>query len=212
MPLGDEVTVVHRRADADPYAVQAADGTAARGRGPYGAHHVVRRTGPRAVARRYRAGLISGRHRRRKKRCGPCGRPSGAISRPAATGSRTGRVAGRDTVALDGVGDDGLFHAAQTLRQLIGRRAAGPAVAGRRRARLAGHGRYAARPRASTDNPGATEQRLAQLDFMGRTKQNRYLYAPGDDAFRQARWRDPYPADAAGRIPGAGRTRRGATM
>jgi hyaluronoglucosaminidase len=29
---------------------------------------------------------------------------------------------------------------------------------------------------------------------MGRTKQNRYLYAPGDDPYRQARWREPYPA------------------
>ncbi|RDG39700.1 glycoside hydrolase family 20 zincin-like fold domain-containing protein, partial [Streptomyces corynorhini] len=28
-----------------------------------------------------------------------------------------GAVDGRDTIALDGVGDDGLFHAAQTLRQ-----------------------------------------------------------------------------------------------
>ena len=39
------------------------------------------------------------------------------------------------------------------------------------------------------------QERLEQLDFLGRTKQNRYLYAPGDDPFRQAaRWRDPYPA------------------
>ncbi|WP_307840609.1 beta-N-acetylglucosaminidase domain-containing protein [Streptomyces sp. G44] len=43
--------------------------------------------------------------------------------------------------------------------------------------------------------PWTREQRLAQLDFMGRTKQNRYLYAPGDDLYRQARWREPYPAE-----------------
>ncbi|RDG35220.1 beta-N-acetylglucosaminidase domain-containing protein, partial [Streptomyces corynorhini] len=43
--------------------------------------------------------------------------------------------------------------------------------------------------------PWTRSQRLAQLDFMGRTKQNRYLYAPGDDPYRQARWRDPYPAE-----------------
>jgi hyaluronoglucosaminidase len=35
---------------------------------------------------------------------------------------------------------------------------------------------------------------LAQLDFLGRTKQNQYLYAPGDDSYRQEQWRDPYPA------------------
>ena len=30
-----------------------------------------------------------------------------------------GRVDGRPTVALDGVGEDGLFHGVQTLRQLV---------------------------------------------------------------------------------------------
>ncbi|MFD7088270.1 beta-N-acetylglucosaminidase domain-containing protein [Streptomyces sp. NPDC059896] len=105
-----------------------------------------------------------------------------------------GTVAGRATVALDGVGEDGLFHAAQTLRQLIVRRTADrPAVPG-----------VVVRDWPGTALRGTTEgfygqpwdhrQRLAQLDFMGRTKQNRYLYAPGDDPYRQARWRDPYPA------------------
>lgn len=42
--------------------------------------------------------------------------------------------------------------------------------------------------------PWSRADRLAQLDFMGRTKQNRYLYAPGDDPYRRARWREPYPA------------------
>lgn len=35
---------------------------------------------------------------------------------------------------------------------------------------------------------------------MGRTKQNRYLYAPGDDLYRQARWREPYPAQQRARF------------
>ncbi|QIP86473.1 hyaluronidase [Streptomyces sp. Tu 2975] len=100
-----------------------------------------------------------------------------------------GRVADRDTVALDGVGEDGLFHGVQTLRQLVDagtvagvvvRDWPGTAVRGTTEG-FYGH-------------PWNREQRLAQLDFMGRTKQNRYLYAPGDDPFRQTRWRDPYPA------------------
>ncbi len=105
-----------------------------------------------------------------------------------------GQVAGRDTVALDGVGADGLFHAAQTLRQLV--------THGDGRKQLAS---VAVRDWPGTAVRGTTEgffgqpwsqaQRLAQLDFMGRTKQNRYLYAPGDDPYRQARWRDPYPAE-----------------
>ncbi|WP_206352704.1 beta-N-acetylglucosaminidase domain-containing protein [Streptomyces sp. Z423-1] len=95
-----------------------------------------------------------------------------------------------DTVTLTGTGPDGLFHAVQTLRQLLRpdgtitgaavRDWPGTAVRGTT------EGFYG--------EPWTREQRLAQLDFMGRTKQNRYLYAPGADLYRQARWREPYPA------------------
>ncbi|WP_406739902.1 beta-N-acetylglucosaminidase domain-containing protein [Streptomyces atratus] len=100
-----------------------------------------------------------------------------------------GRIAGRDTVAVDGLGEDGLFHGVQTLRQLIRdgsvagvtvRDWPGTAVRGMT------EGFYG--------QPWTREERLAQIGFMGRTKQNRYLYAAGDDPYRQARWREPYPA------------------
>ncbi|MEU0588812.1 beta-N-acetylglucosaminidase domain-containing protein [Streptomyces sp. NPDC006132] len=94
-------------------------------------------------------------------------------------------------VTLTGTGEDGLFHAVQTLRQLL--RPDGTITAA------------VVRDWPGTAVRGITEgfygtawthrQRLAQLDFMGRTKQNRYLYAPGDDLYRQARWREPYPAE-----------------
>ncbi|MFD5817159.1 beta-N-acetylglucosaminidase domain-containing protein [Streptomyces sp. NPDC127038] len=107
-----------------------------------------------------------------------------------------GSVEGRDTVALAGVGEDGLFHAVQTLRQLLG---AGGRIAGAvvrdwpgTAVRGVTEGFYG--------SPWTPEQRLAQLDFMGRTKQNRYVYAPGDDLFRQARWREPYPAGERARF------------
>ncbi|WP_428954652.1 beta-N-acetylglucosaminidase domain-containing protein [Streptomyces sp. cg35] len=101
-----------------------------------------------------------------------------------------GHVSGRPTVAMEGIGDDGLFHAAQTFRQLVqGRTVAGAVVRDWPGTAVRGltEGFYG--------TPWTTGQRLAQLDFMGRTKQNRYLYAPGDDLFRQARWREPYPAE-----------------
>ncbi|HET6858640.1 MAG TPA: beta-N-acetylglucosaminidase domain-containing protein [Streptomyces sp.] len=108
-----------------------------------------------------------------------------------------GQVAGRDTVALDGVGDDGLFHAVQTLRQLV--RGEGGGAGAEEIAGALVRDWPGTAVRGMTEGfygqPWALEQRLAQLDFMGRTKQNRYLYAPGDDPYRQARWRDPYPAD-----------------
>ena len=100
-----------------------------------------------------------------------------------------GQADGRDTVAMEGVGDDGLFHAVQTLRQLVsGRKVAGVVVRDWPGTAVRGmtEGFYG--------TPWTREQRLAQLDFMGRTKQNRYLYAPGDDLYRQARWRETYPA------------------
>ncbi|MEV3855325.1 beta-N-acetylglucosaminidase domain-containing protein [Streptomyces sp. NPDC050095] len=101
-----------------------------------------------------------------------------------------GRTSGRPSVALEGVGDDGLFHAVQTLRQLIrGREVAGVVVRDWPGTVVRGltEGFYG--------TPWTTGQRLDQLDFLGRTKQNRYLYAPGDDLYRQARWRETYPAD-----------------
>ncbi|MEJ8644342.1 glycoside hydrolase family 20 zincin-like fold domain-containing protein [Streptomyces sp. MS1.HAVA.3] len=62
-----------------------------------------------------------------------------------------GRPGGRDTVALAGVGEEGLFHAAQTLRQLL---AAGR---GKVPGSWCGTGRplrCAGSPRASTDSRG----------------------------------------------------------
>ncbi|WP_329616217.1 beta-N-acetylglucosaminidase domain-containing protein [Streptomyces brevispora] len=101
-----------------------------------------------------------------------------------------GPVAGRDTVAVDGLGDDGLFHAVQTLRQLI----RGGSVAG-----VTVRDWPSSAVRGMTEGfygqPWTQEERLSQLGFMGRTKQNRYLYAAGDDPYRQARWREPYPAE-----------------
>ncbi|QKV94952.1 beta-N-acetylglucosaminidase domain-containing protein [Streptomyces sp. NA02950] len=107
----------------------------------------------------------------------------------------TGSVDGRPTAALSGVGPDGLFHAVQTLRQLLVERRGqdGKAFAG-----VAVRDWPGTAVRGTTEgfygSPWSRADRLAQLDFMGRTKQNRYLYAPGDDPYRQSRWRDPYPA------------------
>lgn len=108
-----------------------------------------------------------------------------------------GRIGGQDTIALAGTGDDGLFHGVQTLRQLVTKgatpaaRATAPGVQIRDWPGTAVRGMT----EGFYGTPWTREQRLDQLDFMGRTKQNRYLYAPGDDLYRQARWREPYPAD-----------------
>ncbi|MFJ5634485.1 beta-N-acetylglucosaminidase domain-containing protein [Streptomyces goshikiensis] len=103
-----------------------------------------------------------------------------------------GRTGGRDTVALAGVGEDGTFHAAQTLRQVLaGGKGKIPGVLVRD---------WAIAPvRGITEGfygqQWTREQRLAQLDFMGRTKQNRMLLAPGDDTYRTTGWREEYPQE-----------------
>ncbi|WP_328581992.1 beta-N-acetylglucosaminidase domain-containing protein [Streptomyces sp. NBC_00370] len=187
VPLGDEVAVV-AAADADPYAVEAVKHLLSQA----GARIV--RTLPSAAAAASVPGpvvLMGGTEARSALRA--LRAPESADLPSGGYRIAVGGVAGRGTIALDGVGDDGLFHAAQTLRQLVVKQPAGPVVPG-----------VVVRDWPGTAVRGTTEgfygtpwdqrQRLAQLDFMGRTKQNRYLYAPGDDPYRQAQWRDPYPA------------------
>ncbi|WP_406865318.1 beta-N-acetylglucosaminidase domain-containing protein [Streptomyces sp. HUAS MG47] len=192
--LGTEATLL-ADADADPYAVAAlrevlraagvhtvytagAGATAPAGRGP-----VFRLGGPsghgasgaaealRALRAPERTDLPRGGYR-----------------------LATGRVQGRDTVALDGVGPDGLFHAVQTLRQLVTERTGGGREIPGVRVRDWPGSAVRGMTEGFYGRPWTGEQRLAQVDFLGRTKQNRYLYAPGDDPYRQVLWREPYPA------------------
>ncbi|MEV6328569.1 beta-N-acetylglucosaminidase domain-containing protein [Streptomyces sp. NPDC051909] len=179
VPLGTEVTLLVAP-EADPYATEALRG-------------VLRAAGVRTVH-----GTLPGR--------GPLIRFGDSVETDTALralkapergdlpdgGYRlaTGRLAGRDTVVVDGAGEDGLFHAVQTLRQLIGPKGTVPGVVVRDWPGTAVRGLT----EGFYGQPWTPAERLAQIDFMGRTKQNRYLYAPGDDPYRRALWREPYPA------------------
>ncbi|MFG2207620.1 beta-N-acetylglucosaminidase domain-containing protein [Streptomyces sp. NPDC048638] len=188
VPLGREATLV-AAPDADPYALDVVRGLL-RDAGVRTVHEVA--PGDRLPS----AGPVI------KAGGKPAADALRALKAPArgdlpAGGYRlaVGKVAGRDTAALDGVGPDGLFHAAQTLRQLV---TEGP-DGGHQLASVAVRDWPGTAVRGTTEGffgqPWSRAQRLAQLDFMGRTKQNRYLYAAGDDPYRQSRWREPYPAD-----------------
>ncbi|MGW1013639.1 beta-N-acetylglucosaminidase domain-containing protein [Streptomyces termitum] len=183
--LGDRVTLV-ADPDADPYALAELRELLARAgvrtvhEGLPGAGPVVRASGPSGAA----AGAV----------LDAFGAPARGDLPGGGYRLATGRAGGRETVALDGVGEDGLFHAVQTLRRLLGEGPDGvggtvPGVVVRdwpgTAERGVAEGFYG--------TPWTTEQRLAMVDFLGRTKQNRYLYAPGDDPYRAARWREPYP-------------------
>ncbi|HEY8979029.1 MAG TPA: beta-N-acetylglucosaminidase domain-containing protein, partial [Streptomyces sp.] len=104
-------------------------------------------------------------------------------------------ASGRGTLALAGAGTAGTFYAAQTLRQLLtGRRLPDVTVRDWPAAGLRGaiEGFYG--------TPWSHADRLAQLDFYGRTKQNVYVYSPKNDAYLRARWRDEYPPAALAQL------------
>ncbi|MGW7082598.1 beta-N-acetylhexosaminidase family protein [Streptomyces sp. NPDC054871] len=96
----------------------------------------------------------------------------------------------RRTVALGGKDATGQFYAAQTLGQLISKgRIAGAEVSDFPSMPLRGsiEGFYGP--------PWTEAERLDQMDFLGDTKANTYVYAPKDDPYHREKWREPYPAD-----------------
>ncbi|WP_158881440.1 beta-N-acetylglucosaminidase domain-containing protein [Amycolatopsis anabasis] len=116
---------------------------------------------------------------------GPDGLPAGGYA----------LAAGRGVLALSGVDATGTFYAAQTLRQLVtGRKVPAVSVRDWPATPLRGviEGFYGA--------PWSHADRLSQLDFYGRTKQNIYVYSPKDDPYLRERWRDAYPADKLAEI------------
>nr|WP_203614209.1 beta-N-acetylglucosaminidase domain-containing protein [Streptomyces sp. SID13726] len=120
---------------------------------------------------------------KRLKAGSPAGLPSGGYVLAA------GRSQGRALLALSGTDTTGTFYAAQTLRQLLAGKHELPEATIRDwpTAALRGviEGFYG--------TPWTHAERLSQLDFYGRTKQNVYVYSPKDDDYLRARWRDEYP-------------------
>lgn len=114
----------------------------------------------------------------------PQGLPSGGYA------LASGRTHGRTVLALAGSDTTGTFYAAQTLRQLLAGQGELPQATIRDwpTAPLRGviEGFYG--------TPWTHAERLRQLDFYGRTKQNVYVYSPKDDPYLRAQWRDEYPA------------------
>ncbi|MFI8459248.1 beta-N-acetylglucosaminidase domain-containing protein [Kitasatospora sp. NPDC085464] len=109
-------------------------------------------------------------------------------------------------VVLAGTDSTGTFYAAQSLRQLLAAVPAGQGqAAGANGLGLPGitlrdwpsGAPVRGTAEAFYGTPWTAQQRLDQVDFLGRSKQNFYLYAPGDDPYRLSRWRNAYPAAQA---------------
>lgn len=92
-------------------------------------------------------------------------------------------------ITLAGHDADGLFHAAQTFRQLT-RRSAIPALT------IQDH---PAMPIRGTIEgfygaPWSMADRTKHLEFLASVKANTYVYSPKDDPYARDRWREAYPA------------------
>ncbi|WP_229758628.1 beta-N-acetylglucosaminidase domain-containing protein [Peterkaempfera bronchialis] len=130
----------------------------------------------------------------------PSGLPAGGYVLSAGQLAASGGGA-YGAVVLAGVDGEGTFNAAQTLRQLVTAVPAGQgqtAEAGRGLPGVTVRDWPSTRVRGTVEGfygrPWTAEQRLSEIDFLGATKQNSYLYAPGDDPYRLSQWREPYPA------------------
>ncbi|MFJ9122784.1 beta-N-acetylglucosaminidase domain-containing protein [Streptomyces sp. NPDC102340] len=100
-------------------------------------------------------------------------------------------AAGSDIVVLAGNDGDGVYYAAQTLRQL---------VTGAHHIAAVSITDYPSMPlRGSIEGfygaPWSHSDRVDQLAFYGDVKANTYIYTPKDDTYLREKWRTPYPAD-----------------
>jgi hyaluronoglucosaminidase len=99
----------------------------------------------------------------------------------------------RELLVLQGADRAGQFYAAQTLRQLLAGRRTLTGVAIRDWPSFPVRGVV----EGFYGKPWTQSERLAMLDFLGAHKLNAYMYAPKDDPYHRALWREPYPASAA---------------
>ncbi|MCR6657869.1 MAG: beta-N-acetylglucosaminidase domain-containing protein [Asticcacaulis sp.] len=93
-------------------------------------------------------------------------------------------------IVLAGKDGDGLYHAAQTLRQIA---TAGhiPALT------IADHPAMPVRGTIEGfyGKPWSMAERAEHIEFLAGMKANTYIYSPKDDVFARAKWRDAYPAE-----------------
>ncbi|MEY9878122.1 hyaluronoglucosaminidase [Streptacidiphilus sp. MAP12-33] len=117
----------------------------------------------------------------------PIGLPAGGYVLVSGTTNTPGRPG---VAVLAGVDAEGTYNAVQSFRQVLG---PGGTLPG-----LAVQDWPAAAVRGVVEGfygtPWSARQTADMIDFLGQTKQNRLLYAPGDDPYRDTLWRSPYPA------------------
>ena len=97
-------------------------------------------------------------------------------------------IGGAGVITLAGHDADGLFHAAQTFRQLA-RTGTIPALTIRDHPAMPIRGTI----EGFYGKPWTHDDRIRHLDFLATVKANTYVYSPKDDPYARAKWREPYP-------------------
>ncbi|GLZ82019.1 hypothetical protein Afil01_68260 [Actinorhabdospora filicis] len=113
----------------------------------------------------------------------PSGLPPEGYALTVAASGKRGHIA----IGGDGPGQ---FYAAQTLRQLIGPDGGLPGVAVRDWPGMAVRGTV----EGFYGDAWSHAERLSHLDYLAAHKMNTYIYAPKNDPYHRARWREAYPA------------------
>lgn len=113
--------------------------------------------------------------------------------------------AGVPSVIALGSDASGAFHATTTLRQItVGGKVAGATITDWPAMRVRGvvEGFYGI--------PWSHRARMDMLSYMGDQRMNTYVYAPKDDPYLRARWRERYPASDLARLKQLSQTARAA--
>jgi hyaluronoglucosaminidase len=98
-------------------------------------------------------------------------------------------VVATGTIKLAGADGAGVFYAAQVLRRLARNGEPLPGVLVEDAPALP----YRGSIEGFYGTPWSHEDRLDHLDHLGAHRMNTYVYAPKDDVYHRARWREPYP-------------------
>nr|AGU11273.1 beta-N-acetylglucosaminidase [uncultured organism] len=106
-------------------------------------------------------------------------------------------IAGGALIVLAGRDEDGLYHAAHTLRQVV-RGQTVPALS---------ISDYPAMPVRGTiegfyGKHWSMAERASHIGFLAELKANTYIYSPKDEPFARDRWREDYPADTLSALGG----------
>ncbi|MBP2157920.1 MULTISPECIES: beta-N-acetylglucosaminidase domain-containing protein [Asticcacaulis] len=93
-------------------------------------------------------------------------------------------------IVLAGKDPDGVFYAAQTLRQIVGDGAL-PAIT------VADHPAMPVRGTIEGfyGKPWSMTERADHITFLAGMKANTYIYSPKDEVFARDKWREDYPAE-----------------